>query len=148
MTWKQKTWHEGGGGDIVTDIRHFRYRFNHSFFNKFKGAYEVTLTFEDHRFYPRGLEDKQYRALHKKFLSEAPFTIAGRNVIEWAKECITSDWAVFDFKINKSISQGFVPDPSSPGELMIPKTNTLRARFGNKGHAALFKLALGGKMVD
>lgn len=132
MTWRAKTFHRGGGDTPLDSVRHYLYWFAQDWKSWFRRSrYKFEIPFDSIEKATRGDENG-----HKAALVDHPFFIKGLDVMEWAQTCVTRGFATFDFIVDGSIEEIWGKDEPS----MI-----LRAKFSDKGVAALFKLTFGGK---
>lgn len=129
--WKNK-YSKVGGGDIpFTDIRYFIYRFSDSIWERFKSLTHVELEFDSNINF-----DSNENWVLKKALDGAPFFIRGVDIMEWARENISTGRAIFEFRVDGSLETKMEKGRSE---------KILRASFSKKSHALLFKLTFGGK---
>lgn len=131
MSWTEKTAWYGGGDNPFDSRRIYKYRFRDNplrFFLPHAVHFRMPFDLD-----PQDTDNQE--DWHQRVLAEAPFCIRGRNVMNWARECITEHQALFYFEIDSGIRE------------LLGKENicTLTAKFGSRGAAAMFKLTFGGK---
>jgi hypothetical protein len=128
--WQTKTWYVGGGDDPLTLARYYRYRFRAPGLAGLKFyRSEQSLPFSDYVEGGDGHNINGDTRGHWLELERAPFEIGDRNVMDWAKECVTTGRAEFFFEIKRNDWINRI------------NTNTLRVRFSDRSLAMMFKLA-------
>lgn len=133
MSWTEKTWHRGGGDMPLDSYQFYRYRFRDQkrlFFVPYKVKFTLPFdaAFKDDPYHASGAMSD-----HHIILQHSPFEIRGRNVMDWAFECVTKGQAEFNFEVDSSFKDSFE----------VKSICTLHAKFGDKGIASLFKLTFG-----
>jgi len=131
MGWKNRTRYISGGDGSLDSIRIYNYHFKDSFWGQLLPyRANITLPFDTRPGSFNGWNTNGDARGHLLELEEAPFCIKGHNVMEWARETITTGEANFEFRIEDTF-------------IKIPRDNilTMTARFRDKGMAAMFKMA-------
>jgi hypothetical protein len=125
--WNMSSTRRGGGDHPLDNILRFKYRFRSSpkyllapYRVKFVIPFDVTT-----EWHPEGTSG---------ILQRAPFAIRDRNIMEWARECITENQASFEFKVDLGLNFYFTKK----------RQTELTAKFGDPKHATMFKLSFLG----
>jgi hypothetical protein len=127
MSWHKRSTRYGGGDHPLDNIKKFKYSFR-------SDPWHLVMPYKVKFVIPFDITSEWHPDDSTGILERAPFEIQGTNVMEWARNCITQDQAYFEFKVDLGLNYF----------LTNKRTTQLTAKFGNRAHAALFKLAFLG----